>query len=393
MSAVSHVFLSPGLFGFKMLGSYDYFCHVEAGLRRRFRERGREASVHVVDVHPTSSIRRRASKLVAAIEEHGGSEGALHLVGHSTGGLDARLAASPTVNLGGQTGSPRWKRRLRSVTTMNTPHYGTPLASFFATVSGQRVLFALSALTVAALKLGAPPLALTSSLVAAFGRLDHAFGVELRVIDRLTEGLVRVLDDAASADLRKYLSHLRDDQGAIIQLSPESMDLFQAGVEDNPDVYYQCTASYAPAPGMGHWARVLRSPLGSLSAPIFATLYRLTGLENAVYPCEPPVGGADPSLLAALGHLPPRNASDGVVPVRSQVWGDVAWAGLGDHLDVMGHFAAPAAHPPHIDWLCSGAGFDERRFAAMLDAIVDGMLRVEAALPAGSGWRSVVHRR
>ena len=49
---------------------------------------------------------------------------------------------------------------------MNTPHYGTPLASFFATVNGQRVLYALCAFTFIALSLGAPPLAAASVLVA-----------------------------------------------------------------------------------------------------------------------------------------------------------------------------------------------------------------------------------
>lgn len=379
MPVLSHVFLSPGLFGFKRLGSYDYFCHVEAGIAQRFEARGRQVKIHVVDVHPTSSIRRRAKLLVDAIEEHASGDGPIHMLGHSTGGLDARLVASPTVNISGALVTPRWARRLRSVTSMNTPHYGTPLASFFATVSGQRLLYALSTLTVAALRLGAPPLALTSSLIAAFGRIDTAFGVELRLIDSLSDSVIRVLDDASSTALRKYLAKLRDDQGAIIQLSPESMDLFEAGVEDNPELYYQCTASYAPPPGVRHWARSVLSPWNNLSTPIFATLYRLTALENAVYPCEPLGGTADAVLERKLGQLPSRNANDGVVPLRSQIWGELVWVGLGDHLDVMGHFTAQeqSADLPHTDWLSSGAGYSQARFDAMLDAIVEGLLRSE----------------
>ena len=359
------------MFGFKTLGSYDYFCHVEAGVRQRFRDAGRDVRVVVVDVHPTASIRRRAGRLLAAIVASAAPDGPIHLVGHSTGGLDARLAASPTMNIDGFLEHPPQLARVRSVTTMSTPHFGTPLASFFATVSGQRLLYAVSALTVSALKLGAPPLALASSLVAAFGRIDRALGLELELIDRLTEGVVRVLDDASSRELRQYLRQLRNDQGAIIQLSPESMDLFQAGVEDRPGILYQCTAAYAPAPGARNWARLLLSPWANLSTPIFATLYRLTSLENAVYPCAAP--RADETLTTALGYLPPPEASDGVVPIRSQLWGKVAWAGRGDHLDVVGHFAGPG----HVDWLSSGSEFDRWRFEAMLDAIVKGILASE----------------
>ena len=79
-------------------------------------------------------------------------------MGHSTGGLDARLLASPAC-ISRSIGTLRWMPRLASVTTLNTPHFGTPLASFFATVSGQRMLYAISALTVIALTLGGPPLA------------------------------------------------------------------------------------------------------------------------------------------------------------------------------------------------------------------------------------------
>ncbi|MBI5536835.1 MAG: hypothetical protein HY898_29205 [Deltaproteobacteria bacterium] len=376
---LSRVYLSPGLFGFERVGSYDYFGHVEQGIRRRFADAGREVEVHVVDVHPTASIRRRAARLMAKIEGTLGDGGPIHLVGHSTGGLDARLVASPTFNVRGYRETPPWHPRIRSVTAMNTPHYGTPLASFFATVSGQRLLYALSALTVIALKLGAPPLAISASLVAAIGSLDHALGVELRVIDALTDRVVRVLDNASSNDLSAYLRLLRDDQGAIIQLSPESMDLFQAGVEDNPEVFYQCSVSYAPSPGIVHFARSLLSPWQNMSTPIFATLHRVTSLENGMYPCAPPQGAADEILLGKYGHVPPAAASDGVVPVRSQLWGKVAWAGMGDHLDVVGHFGGGKKDPKHVDWLSSGSGFDLRRFDKMLDSIVGGMLEADPA--------------
>lgn len=372
----THVFLSPGLFGFVRVGSYDYFCHVQAALEQRFRDAGRDVVVRVVDVHPTASIRRRAAKLMTAIDEDYSGHGPIHLVGHSTGGLDARLVASPTVSVVGRHGPPAWIDRVRSVTTINTPHYGTPLASFFATVSGQRLLYAVSALTVAALTLGGPPLALTSSIIAAFGRVDKLVGVEIRLLESLIDRVVQTLDDASSHDLREYLRDLREDQGAIIQLSPESMDLFQAGVEDSKSVRYQCVASYAPRFGAGDWARAMLSPWSNVSAPIFVTLQRLTALENEKYPCGSGARSIEKSLAYAFGATPPEDANDGVVPLRSQIWGELVWAGLADHLDVVGHFSGRGGKG-HTDWLCSGSRFERRRFDAMIDAVVKGMIASE----------------
>src|SRR5437773_11877643 len=137
MARTQHLILSPGMFGFGRLAAYDYFVHVNAALQRRFADAGVPVKLHVADVPPTASVRRRTVKLtefVASIDEGG----PIHLLGHSTGGLDARLAASPSVVL---TVEPRllgWLPRLRSVTMMNTPHFGTPLANFFATANGQR---------------------------------------------------------------------------------------------------------------------------------------------------------------------------------------------------------------------------------------------------------------
>jgi triacylglycerol lipase len=373
--AVTRIYLSAGLFGFHQIGAYAYFKHFERALLDRFRDAGCEARVHRVGSFPTASMRKRARTLADEIDRTAAKDDPVHIVGHSTGGLDARLVAAPSTVLGDGQGPPAARWNLKSITTMNTPHYGTPLAGFFATVSGQRLLYALSALTVIALKLGAPPLAITSSIVATFGRLDRVFGLEVGLLEKLTETIVRTLDDASGHDLRIYLGRLSDDQGGILQLSPESMDIFQCSVEDNPNVYYQSTASYAPEPTVLNWARSLASPWTSPSATVFASLYRLTAMQSRNYTCGPVSAAAwDAALIALVGQVPPVGANDGVVPFRSQLYGKLVWAGQGDHLDVVGHFSGGKVAPEHNDWLASGARFDKVRWDALVDAIAKGIL-------------------
>jgi triacylglycerol lipase len=384
VAAPSRVYLAPGMFGFARLASFDYFEHVVRAVEERFRSRDREVDVHVVEVHPTASVRRRAATLARMVHATAGADGgAIHLVGHSTGGLDARLVASPAVHLGvAPSAAPvLWADRLCSVTTVNTPHYGTPLASFFATVSGQRLLYAVSALTVTALKLGAPPLAATSALVAAFGRVQLGV-LELELVDRTVESVVRVLDDASSRELRAWLKLLRDDQGGIVQLMPEAMDLFQAGVENRPGVRYQSVATFAPGRAVTAWLSTLRSPWSALSATIFAALHQITARQSERYPCAPPDGSAQQRVRALLGEDPPEGASDGIVPLSSQVWGELIWVGRADHLDIVGHFPGPHGH---TDWLSSGSGFTRVRFDVAMDRIVDGMLLAEDARTLRAG--------
>jgi hypothetical protein len=399
------------MFGFGKLATYDYFAHVQRALVKRFDDAGKVLEPHVVDVSPTASIRRRAvrlAELVAKTSDDG--EGTIHLLGHSTGGLDARLVASPSARLPTAKENLDWLSRLRSVTTMSTPHYGTPLASFFATVSGQRMLYAISALTFIGLSLGAPPLAAASALVVAIGRLDRTLGIELKLLDRTTDALLKALEPATSHEVRSYLDAIRRDQGAMIQLTPEAMDLFQAGVEDRPNVFYQCTCAQAPPPSTSSLARSLSGPWKALSSTIFTTMYGLTSRYDERYPCAAAEPGEDATqtFQHAFGKAPGARANDGVVPVLSQVWGRVAWAGYADHLDVLGHFPGavtprpfwsslfgskktmeeavddvasaggiapdPVADVRHVDWLRSGAGFDERSFGALMDSLASGIL-------------------
>ena len=367
------------MFGFGRLASYDYFVHLERALRDELRATGDEVATWVVDVAPTASVRRRAARL-AELDARtcDDDRGPVHLVGHSTGGVDARLVASPDVSLPCEDAALGWLPRLATVTTLSTPHHGTPLASFFATVSGQRMLYALSALTVIGLTIGSPPLAAVSALVMAIGRFDKALGLDLRVPDRATESLLRVLDDARSREVRAYLDEIGQDQGAMVQLMPEAMELYQAGVGDRDGVTYQCTVSMAPPPSPMNWVRAIRSPWATLSTSIFAALWAITSRIDERYPCaEAGVADDEPVLTRAFGRSPAPQANDGVVPLRSQLHGQVVWAGHADHLDVLGHFdGGPAlgeGEPAHVDWLHSGAAFDLSRFQAMTRAIAQGM--------------------
>jgi pimeloyl-ACP methyl ester carboxylesterase len=380
-----HVFLSPGMFGFGRLGSYNYFAHVERELTARFAAAGHELVPHVIEDLPTASIRRRATRLAELVSQTGGTE-PIHLLGHSTGGLDARLVASPaTRSIPADTLG--WLPRLRSVTAMNTPHFGTPLASFFTTASGQRILAALSMLTVTGLSIGAQPLAAASVILGLLRAADKVFPYKIQLLDRAIESLLGLVDDVRSQEVRDFVTAIMDDQGSMLQLSPESMDLVVAGFEDRPGVIYQSTASMAPSPRPRGWIETLGQPWRTVSLSLFFGLHHLAAARDPRYPCAamrdtaPWSGDASEAILTRVfSESPPLTANDGVVPIRSQLWGTLVWAGLGDHLDVLGHYrddrdpstVEPEQH--HHDWLTSGSEFGTAAFAALMDAVAAGML-------------------
>jgi hypothetical protein len=84
-------------------------------------------------------------------------------------------------------------------------------------------------------------------------------------------------------------------------------------------------------------------------------------------------------LQRVFGRAPGARANDGVIPLRSQLHGRLVWAGYADHLDILGHFdggqrpPGASAEDVHVDWLRSGADFDETGFEAMVDAIASGL--------------------
>ncbi len=380
MATLHHVYFVPGMFGFGHLAGYDYFKHVRAGLERRFAAAGAQAVFEDVPAPPTSSLRYRSRILATTVSKSALADGGpIHLIGHSTGGLDVRLVLSPSVNLGLGQEQLAWRRRVVSAVTINAPHYGTPLATYFATVSGTRVLYVLSLLTVVSLTIGEPSLAIFSRLVAGVGGIDSLFGGDMKVFSRVTDTVLRFVDREGRGEIADFLSKVRIDQGAIIQIMPEAMDLFNAACESDPHVRYGCVVSAAPPPRAMRFAKRVRSPYAAFTAAIYATLYQFASQESEVYPYARATRREAELLRAGVDQEVTFSSNDGIVPTLGMLWGELLWAGEADHLDILGHFHDDQKPAQHIDWVTSGSRFTRQRFGAVLDEITKFALR-DAAL-------------
>ena len=207
-----------------------------------------------------------------------------------------------------------------------------------------------------------------------------------QVLRRSVDSLLNVVDSARDPGVRSYLRAIEQDQGAMVQLSPEAMDLLLASVADRSGVVYQSTASMSPVPSASTWLEIVGHPFLAASLALFSALHLITGNYDRRYPCasmsadDTPAAGEhnEAVLLRAFQRSPGLPDSDGVVPIRSQLWGRLIWAGLGDHLDVLGHYRDkhPDEHVDerHHDWLKSGSAFDDDAFESLMDAIAGGML-------------------
>lgn len=362
------------MFGFGQLAGYDYFHHVKSALSPHFWNRGLEVKFFDVPCPPTSSLKERARVLEKTIAHTCGEEGPIHLLGHSTGGLDARLALAPTVDIGVGADLQHWNSRVRSLVTLNTPHFGTPLATYFTTVSGARMLYALSLLTAVSLKVGEPSLAIFSRLLVGVSSIDSLVGGDMKLFTRATDGILRFVDKEGRGEITNYLSKVQTDQGAVIQITPEAMDLFNAAVENAEHVRYGCVLAASPRPSSLKAARRIRSAYMAFTAALYTTLYQFTGQKHERYGYSSPSPAELSRITDALGHPPSDGDSDGIVPTLSMLWGELVWAEEADHLDTLGHFHDNESPSLHTDWLTSGTKMTRRRFNRMMSEVAQFFL-------------------
>ena len=131
------IYLVPGFLGFANLGRITYFGHVRRIWRRAWpRSRSTRAFMSCTRNRPRRCPHARRGWPRRSPQRPGGGNGPIHLIGHSSGGLDVRLLTAPGVALPTRVDVERLATRVRTVVTLSTPHYGTPLASFFTTLQG-----------------------------------------------------------------------------------------------------------------------------------------------------------------------------------------------------------------------------------------------------------------
>lgn len=382
---IHHVILVPGFFGFLNLGELTYFSRVCEQLTLRLEQLGVRADVRAVGTLPTSSLRSRAATLAEAASRFASDGGPLHFVGHSSGGLDVRLLVTPSVSLPTDADVEGIGRRTRSVTTVATPHYGTPLASLATGVLGQKLLQTLSVLTLYGLRAGKRPLRGALRAAQVLVRLDDLVGLGGRVIEQLYEQVLADFDDERSESLETFLGHVRGDQALLPQITPDGLDLFNSAAEDRPGVRYACVVTRARPPQVWGSLRVGLDPIAQLTYALYHALYRLTAPMPTAR-LGPLADAQVEALVSAYGKVPAPSANDGMVPTRSQIWGEIIHVARADHLDVMGYYGDPEGGPSHVDWLVTRSGFDRTRFRALWGAVARAI--ATAADDDPSGYRS-----
>ncbi len=112
------IVLVHGVLGFDRinLGGREWTRYFP-GIEEKLRATGN--TVRTAKVHPTHSVATRAAQLVDFLDREFPNQ-PVHLIGHSMGGLDARYATSCLAPRG----------RVLTLTTIGTPHQGSPFADW-----------------------------------------------------------------------------------------------------------------------------------------------------------------------------------------------------------------------------------------------------------------------
>jgi triacylglycerol lipase len=170
--------LSHGILGFATLHGIAYFNGVKDHLTAKFPG----VRILATQVPPDGTIEVRGTELgnqiLQAMQLGGGLEPnePVHIIAHSMGGLDARFLLSPD--------NPRnMADRIISLTTISTPHKGSPIADLVVTLGDPLDIGNEENLLAQALRAG----------------LAHA-GIEVGAVRNLT-----------TADTRKFNDQFRDN--------------------------------------------------------------------------------------------------------------------------------------------------------------------------------------
>ncbi len=390
------VVLVPGFFGFGRLGDFFYFAdRVGATLRGALEARlGRAVPVLSIASEPASSLASRQKTLLDQLHRVDSlleGPARYHLVGHSAGGVDADLLTMAQPLTPEQTwehyDAHRIRARIRSITTIASPHHGTNLSNSSAVGFLRDPLHHLDgAAQAAGLSLHLAALVAQRSLT-----LDALAGVA-----------------QSGSATRQFLLHLVLDQDLLEDLETTRMEALRA---KSSRVLFPQTVTFAtcvPDISREQALQSGRQPVSSDGVPrscdrFFALLHALTA-RNA------PTSATTLEALQVLerssalvirnpsAHLAGLDAgsSDGVVNTARQILlpsardRRAAPAGslepifggciVADHADVIGHYDRRdplsfgpdgKTRPINDGFFRSGAGFGDDQFFKLYERVAE----------------------
>jgi len=387
MANVHHVVLIPGFFGFGNLGDLRYFLGVREALERAFLAHDVDVAVHEVQTLPTGSIRQRSARLLETLASLPGGDEPIHLIGHSTGGLDARLAVAPTASLpvNPEIDALKIYQRVSTIVSVSTPHYGTPLAGFFGSTMGRPLLGVLATAFVVLLRRGKLPLSAALKLGELVARFDNVLGQRRTILDEVYQHLLSDFGTRRQ-EIIDYLEAVSSDQSLIFQLTAAGCDVLNAATGDPDQARYGCVVTRSPAPRLRHMLGLRqRDVYARAMHGVYAALYTIAARSAETWlPLLAPL--QELRLRELFGDVPSLEANDGIVPTRSQVWGEVIDAVESDHLDLVGHYGH---HGEAVasDWLPSGSGFSSEVFERTWSKVADFVVH-QAHAPERARLRS-----
>jgi triacylglycerol lipase len=377
-----HLVLVPGFGGFDALGTLRYY----EGVTRVLEET--PLVLHYFPNLPTASVRTRAEQMLSFLDERwrrkeirSGDE--IHLVGHSTGGLDLRQLLLRYRELEGSKELRRADSTLevlshiRSVQFLSTPQRGTNLVRrmnqpLVRSLLIRPLLRAFFESTRALRERGTSVSARLLRRVLLRGkRLESANWIDA-LLDTMEGCYSRegahssALARASYFELLRWLLHMASDSSALSDLSPVHLGDAPPSPahSDDPEGERRFLVEH----GIRYASIVtVARPKSEHRFDLFNQLHALTA-ESPVARLGPP--------RAVRKLLDPRTTqmlllsdNDGLVNTVSQVWPDAASCYLvdADHADVIGHYQAETAGDTHgalkrYDLLNSASGFDAEAF-------------------------------
>jgi len=403
------VVLIPGFFGFGRLGDFFYFAdRVSATLRGALEARlGRAVPVLSIASEPASSLACRQKTLLDQLRRvdtllEGPAR--YHLVGHSAGGVDADLLTMAQPLTAGLTwndcDSHGVRARVRSITTIASPHHGTNLSNSAAVGFLRSPLQHLDgAAEGAGLALSLAAMVAQRSLtldalagVAQSGSATRQFLLHLALDQDLVRDLETSRMEALRAKSVRQLFPQTVSFATCVPSDPVAMDGTPRACDQFFARLHALTAREAPASVTTSAALqileksahlVIRNPSAHLGAFDVSASDGVVNTARQVLLPSPTLshGGSSGTAPASAQSLPVASPLEANAVPFEPIFGGCVVA---DHADVIGHYdrrdplsfdLRGETRPINDGFFRSGAGFGDDQFFKLYERVADWVAR------------------